>query len=189
MDDAYASDLGLLLPQVTVLLVLFGVVFALGAFCFLLNRGAARASSFTPILPHPSQPMSMLVFVALPVFLDLVSLAWRFTPAFPVAPINSPESFHRYSRAPVNLEPVEWDGPPRFTYPEQTADFTARAARWTRSPSAETRLKAVRDLAWWTGVCPNSSGFTIPILLGMLEDPDLKIRAAAAGGLGSLGGN
>jgi hypothetical protein len=189
MDDEYISGFELLLPQLVVLLILFGIVAALAAALLFLHRGNPRASSFTPILPHPSQPTSMLVFVALPVFLNLVSLAWRFNPTLPVVPINSPHGYHRYSRAPISIEYVKRDGRRHYTYPENAADLTARAARRVGSSRAEVRVEAVRELAWWTGVCPNYSQFTIPILVGALTDTDLKVRGAAAFGLGSLGGN
>jgi hypothetical protein len=64
----------------------------------------------------------------------------------------------------------------------------AAAARFDSDPRWQ-RLQGVRDLAWWTSVCPNYAPFTLPRLTRALKDPDPGMKGAAAMGLGSTGGN
>jgi hypothetical protein len=45
----------------------------------------------------------------------------------------------------------------------------------------------MRDLAWWTAVCPSYAPFTLPRLVGGLQDVDPGVKGAAAIGLGSTG--
>jgi hypothetical protein len=77
----------------------------------------------------------------------------------------------------------------RFTYPPNTAELTANAARRVESASRWERIEAVRDLAWWTGVCPNYAPFTVPRLARALRDPDPGVKGAAATRLASTGGH
>jgi len=77
----------------------------------------------------------------------------------------------------------------RFRYPSNAADRTVDAARRVEAAAPEDRIRAVRDLAWWTGVCPNYAPFTVPRLTQALRDDDPGIKGAAAIGLGSIGGH
>ena len=62
----------------------------------------------------------------------------------------------------------------------------AAAARAELAPRRE-RIQGLKDLAWWTGVCPSYAPFTLPRLARALRDPDPGVKGAAAMGLGSTG--
>ncbi len=183
----------LVLPQVLVVLALLGAAFGLAALPFFRRPCDTRRTPFPRLVPHPSQPGSMLSFTALSAFLLLLTLA-RFGINMSLAdPLNGPRSGSRLFGAPRGIEVgvVEEEGNEtrRFSYPHDTADLTVDAARRAESTSADDRLRGVRDLAWWTGVCPNYAPFTLVRLGRALRDPNPRIKGAAAVGLGSTGGH
>jgi hypothetical protein len=190
MQEAQHYSAPALPPQVLSLLVLLTAVWLLATILFLLQWRSRSPPFQGPIVPHPSQPLSMLTFVALPAFLTLIRLV-MFVPGVmtPRDPINSPRSERRYADAPVRLALNDFDSPRRYGYPENTADLTAETAARIGRGDVEQRARAVRDLAWWTGVCPNYAAFALPRLTGALQDPDQHVRSAAVAGLGSLGGH
>jgi hypothetical protein len=177
-------------PEVVLLLVVLGGTSLLAVVLFLSVRKSRSATSFQPLLPHPSQPMSILVFVALPMALNLIRLAmFPWLIVVPLGPINSPRSWMRYEHAPVDLVVHDWDSPQPYEYPRDAANLTVKAATRVGLGSAGQRARAVRDLAWWTAVCPNYAPFTLPRFAEALGDPDPKVRSAAVAGLGSVGGH
>jgi hypothetical protein len=183
----------LVLPQVLVVLALLGVAFAMAALPFFRRPCQTRRTPFPRLVPHPSQPGSMLSFTALSAFLLLLTLA-RFGIFVAFAdPLNGPESSSRLFGAPRGVEVEIPEQTPdetrRFSYPHNTADLTVDAARRAESTSDQDRLRGVRDLAWWTGVCPNYAPFTLARLRRALRDPNPRIKGAAAVGLGSTGGH
>ena len=134
----------------------------------------------------------MLTFAALPAFLLLMTLA-RFGVSLAPAidPVNSPGSHQRlfggqrYIEVGLNRANGSYD----FVYPRNTADLTATAARRAESGPRFERIRAIHDLAWWTGVCPNYARFTVARPARALRDPDDAVKGAAAIGLGSTGGH
>lgn len=145
------------------------------------------------LVPHPSQPASMLTFVALPCFLMLLTLSRFGVMVSPEHPLNGPDSPRRWSDTPEDVDIDLVTGPAaggtRLVYPRNTAELVvAAAARFDSEPRAQ-RLQGVRELAWWTSVCPNYADFTLPRLTRALKDPDPGMKGAAAMGLGSTGGN
>lgn len=183
----------LVLPEVFVVLALLGAAFAMAALPFFRSPRQSRGSPFPGLVPHPSQPGIMLSFTALSAFLLVLTLA-RFGVFVPVEdPLNGPGSHSRVSRAPrgveVRIVERKRNETRRFSYPHDTADLTVDAARRAASTSADDRVRGVRDLAWWTGVCPNYAPFTLVRLRRSLQDPNPRIKGAAAIGLGSMGGH
>lgn len=183
----------LVLPQVLAVLALLGVAFAMAALPLFRRPCHTRRSPFPCLVPHPSQPGSMLSFTALSTFLLLLTLA-RFGIFVPLAdPLNGPDDGFRFVGAPRDVEVGVVDERPnetrQFIYPHNTADLTVDAARRAESPSANERVRGVQDLAWWTGVCPNYAPFTLVRLGRALRDPSPRIKGAAAIGLGSTGGH
>lgn len=190
MPDVDVDSVRGLPPQVMLLLVLLGSVAGLAAVLFGCQRRFGKTPSFRPIAPHPSQPTSMLTFVALPTFLILTSLVIRLPLTIvPLDPINSPQSGRRHADAPIDLVLNDWDSPHPYGYPEDTADLTAKTAARVGLGPPQQRAQAVRDLAWWTAVCPDYAPFTLPRLVGALQDSELAVRTAAVAGLGSIGGH
>jgi len=180
-----------ILPQVVTALVILSVAFGAAALPVLRRPNHGRQPPFGPIVPHPSEPSSMLSFAALPSFLILLTLC-RLGLFVPVAdPVNTPESTRRLVGAPqdveVDVSDEGRDGTDRFSYPRQTADLTANTARRVDSAARWQRIQALHDLAWWTAVCPNYAPFTVPRLARALRDPDPAIKGAAAFALGSTG--
>ncbi len=183
----------LVLPQVLVVLAVLGAAFAMAALPFFRSPRQARGSPFPALVPHPSQPGIMLSFTALSAFLLVLTLA-RFGVFVPAGdPLNGPASHSRLSGAPrgvgVGIVERERNEARRFSYPHDTADLTVDAARRAESASTDDRVHGVRDLAWWTGVCPNYAPFTLVRLRRSLRDPNPRIKGAAAIGLGSRGGH
>jgi hypothetical protein len=174
--------------MVATVLVVLCAAFSLAA---LPMSWRLRRRTLRGIVPHPSQPASLLSFVALPCLLVLLTLCRLGLIVSPEDPVNSPESSHRWN-APrdVDVQPVtdRADGGP-LVYPRNTAELVVAAAARFESPSRWERLESVRDLAWWTSVCPNYAPFTLPRLTRALKDPDPGMKGAAAIGLGSTGGN
>jgi hypothetical protein len=131
----------------------------------------------------------MLSFVALPSFLILVTLARLGVYVDAVEPVNSPDSARRFRHAPegvdtdIVLEGAEY----HMRYPRNTAELTVAAALRADTASNPERIRAIRDLAWWTAVCPGYAPFTLPRLAHALRDPDPGVKGAAAIGLGSIG--
>jgi hypothetical protein len=82
-----------ILPQVIAVLVTFCGAFGLAAVP--LWRRPDCGSTLGRVLAHPSEPGSMLAFVALPSFLILLTLARLGLFVKAVNPINSPDSGHR----------------------------------------------------------------------------------------------
>jgi hypothetical protein len=175
---------------VVAVLLLLGAAFGLAALPVLRR---AKLQSAGPIAPHPSRPGSMITFVTLPCLLILLTLCRLGLLVRPEDPVNGPESSRRWSDAPeevdVDVVADPSGGTPRFTYPRNTAELVVMAAARFESPSRWERLQGVRDLAWWTSVCPNYAPFTLPRLTRALKDPDPGMKGAAAIGLGSTGGN
>jgi hypothetical protein len=120
-------------------------------------------------------------------FISLLRFPWFVI--VPVNPLNSPDSLHRLDLAPAHVTIEDWDRPSPFGYPHNTAELVLRAARAVKTGPADQRRRAVRDLSWWTGVCPNYAPLTLPILVRSLRDPDYAVQGAAASGIGSIGGN
>lgn len=183
----------LVLPQFLVVLALLGVAFGMAALPFYRHPCQTRRAPFLRLVPHPSQPGSMLSFTALPAFLLLLTLA-RFGVFVPFTdPFNGPGSSSRLFGAPRGVEVGIPEREPneirRFSYPHNTADLTVDAARRAESTSADDRRRGVQDLAWWTGVCPNYAPFTLVRLGRALRDPNPRIKGAAAVGLRSTGGH
>lgn len=182
----------ILLPQIVVALSLLGAAFGLAAVPFVRRPSSDRRSRLRLIVPRPDQPSSMLTVAALPTFLLLLSLA-RFgvflAPA--IDPVNSPGSGERLFGHPedVDVTITELNDSFRYEYPKNTADLTANAAHRVGLGLPAERARAVRDLAWWTSVCPNYARFTVPRLARALRDPDDAVKGAAAIGLGSTGGH
>ena len=190
MGDAEPYSVPSLPPEVRLFLVVLGVTSLLAVILFMSVRKSNSAGSYAPLLPHPSQPTGMLVFVALPMALNLIRLAmFPWLVVTPFDPINSPRSSIRYDHAPVDLVVHDWDSPQRYEYPRNTADLTAQAGARVGLGSAAQRARAIRDLAWWTAVCPNYAPFTLPRLAEALRDADHKVKSATVAGLGSLGGH
>jgi len=182
----------ILLPQVIVALALLGAAFALAAVPFMRRPGSDRRWRLRLIVPRPDQPSSMLTFAALPTFLLLLSLARFGLFAVPITnPVNIPGSGNRLFDQPEDVDVVitELGNSYRYEYPGNTADLTASAAYRVGSGPPAERARAVRDLAWWTSVCPNYARFTVPTLARALRDPDDGVKGAAAIGLGSTGGH
>ena len=180
-----------ILPQVITVFVIFGAAFGLAAIPYVRPPTCERKPPFARLLPHPSEPGSMLSFVALPSFLILLTLVRFGLLVTLIDPVNSPDSSHRLLSAPRDVDIVvgELNGTHRLRYPHNTAEFTAKAARHVQSGPRWQRIEALRDLAWWTGVCPNYGPFTLPRLVRALRDPDPAVKGAAAIGLGSTGGH
>ena len=185
----------LVLPEFLAALVLLGVAFALAALPILRLPNREGQPPFGRLVAHPSQPSSMLSFVAFSAFLNLLALT-RFGvfASLPLAhPLNSPDSSSRLLDAPQGVDVAIVDdqrsGMDRFRYPRNAADLVVDAARRVESAAREDRIRAVRDLAWWTGVCPNYAPFTVPRLTQALREHDPGIKGAAAIGLGSTGGH
>lgn len=185
----------LVLPQFLVTLLIFAVAFGMAALPILRRPNSDGRPPFGRLVPHPSQPSSMLSFAALPSFLMLLTIArfGVFESLSLVDPVNSPDSNGRLWGAPrgvdVDFVGEEQNGTRRLKYPHETADLTVDAARRAESAPGADRIRAVHDLAWWTGVCPNYASFTLPRLARALRDPDLRVKGAAAIGLGSTGGH
>jgi hypothetical protein len=185
----------LVMPQVYGVLAMLAVAFALAALPFLRTPRHSRRASFPMLLPHPSQPGSMLSFVAVSSLLIMLTLARLgiFVSSTALEPINGPRSGSRLVDAPEGVVVGIVEEAPnetrRFTYPRNTAELTVDAARRAESTSRDERVRAVRDLAWWTGVCPNYGPFTLVRLRRALRDPDPGVKGAAAIGLGSTGGH
>jgi hypothetical protein len=177
-------------PGVLLLLALVACTSLLATVLFLLQWRSRSGHPSGPIVPHPSQPLSMLVSVALPAALTLIRLIILMPEVItPFDQINSPRSSRRYADAPVHLVLNDWDGPKLYGYPTNAADLTAQTAARIGLGDVHQRVQAVRDLAWWTAVCPNYAPFTLPRLSGALPDPDPRVRSAVVAGLGSLGGH
>jgi hypothetical protein len=181
------------LPEVVVVLVMFALAFGMAAVPVFRSPNHGRRRPLRHLLPDPSQPSSMLSFAALPSLLLLLTLA-RFGAFFSVDdPVNSPDSGSRLFDAPadvdVGLVAEGRNGAHHFSYPRNTADLTVSAARRFESSPRQERIQAVRDLAWWAGVCPNYVPFVVPRLARALRDPDPGVKGAAAIGLGSTGGH
>jgi hypothetical protein len=183
----------LVLPQVLVVLALLGAAFGMAALPFFRRPGHTRRTPFPRLVPHPSQPGSMLTFTALSAFLSVLTLVRLGIFVQSTNPLNGPESSSRLFGAlrgvDVDIPERKPDETRRFSYPHNTADLTVDAARRAESNSADDRLRGVQDLAWWTGVCPNYAGFTLVRLRRALRDPNPSIKGAAAIGLGSTGGH
>ena len=183
----------LVLPQVLVVLALLGAAFGMAALPFFRRPCDTRRTRFPRLVPHPSQPGSMLSFTALSVFLLVLTLVRLGIFVQPTDPLNGPESSSRLFGAPRGVDVDIAERKPgetrRFSYPHNTADLTVDAARRTESTSAEDRVRGIRDLAWWTGVCPNYAPFALVRLRRALRDPNPRIKGAAAVGLGSTGGH
>ena len=179
-------------PQVIGVVALLVVAFALGALPFFRGPRHSRRTPFRCLVPHPSQPGSMLSFVALSSFLFILTLA-RFGILVPLeSSVNGPRNNSRLFDAPRGVEVGIADEPNegrRFIYPHNTADLAVGAAQRAESPSSDDRIRGVHDLAWWTGVCPNSASFTLVRLRRALRDPDPRVKGVAAIGLGSTGGH
>lgn len=183
----------LVLPQFLVVLALLGAAFAMAALPFFRRPCDTRRSRFPRLVPHPSQPGSMLSFTALSAFLLLLTLARFGIFVQPADPINGPESSSRLFGAPrgveVGIPEREPNATRRFSYPHNTAELTIDAAQRAESTSADNRVRGIQDLAWWTGVCPNYAPFTLVRLRRVLRDPNPRLKGAAAVGLGSTGGH
>lgn len=182
-----------MLPEVVVALTLLGLAFAAAGMPFLRHPRSTRRVPHPSLAPHPMQPGSMLSFTALSTFMLLLSLA-RFGTHAPLgSAVNGPLSGSRLFDAPwgveVGIVEEEPTGTRRYTYPEATADLTVDAARRAELGSADDRVRGIRDLAWWTGVCPNYAPFTLVRLRRALNDPSPRIKGAAVIGLGSTGGH
>ncbi len=183
----------LVLPQVLGVLVLLAAAFAMAALPLFRRPCHTRRTPFPRLVPHPSQPGSMLSFTALSAFLLVLTLA-RFGFFVPLADsLNEPRSASRLFGAPrgveVGIVEDERNETRRFSYPHNTADLTVDAARRAEPTSANDRVRGVQDLAWWTGVCPNYAPFTLVRLRRALRDPSPRVQGAAAIGLGSTGGH
>ncbi len=177
--------------QVITVLVILCAAFGLAAVALLRRSSYGRKPPFGRAVPHPSQPGSMLSFVALPSFLMLLTVV-RLGVFVPVVdPVNTPDSGQRFLGAPrdVDVGVEELNGRNRISYPRNTAELTITAARPVEWAARQQRVQGIRDLAWWTGVCPNYGPFTLPRLVRALRDPDPAVKGAAAIGLGSTGGN
>ncbi len=174
-------------PEAAFALALLGVAFGLCGLPILRNPVRGARGRCDPIAPHPSQPGSMLSFVGLSSFLLLMSLARFGVFVSPQWGVNSPDSWERqaYVPAEVNLRFVG----DRVGYPTNTAELAAEANGRLRSGSPSERRRAIRDVAWWTAVCPTYSPFTLPGLTSALRDPDPAVLGAAVVALGSLGGH
>lgn len=170
-------------------LLVIAMAFALAALPVGRRRLADRRARFHRIVPDVSDPGSMLSFVALPSFLILLTLARLGVFIEAVEPVNSPDSSRRLLHAPkdVDVSLLLHDGEREIRYPRNTADLTAAAASRAEAASNPERILAIRDLAWWTAVCPGYAPFTLPRLVGALQDPDPGVKGAAAIGLGSTG--
>jgi hypothetical protein len=136
----------------------------------------------------------MLSFVALPAFLMVLSLArFGFLVWSPVSPVNSPGSSARWWHVPRDVDLETLDDRPgsalRGLFAKGTADLTLGAAQRAESGAPFDRVEGLRDLAWWTAVCPDYAPFTLARLVQALRDPNPRIKAAAAIGLGSTGGH
>jgi hypothetical protein len=137
----------------------------------------------------------MLSFAALSCFLIMLTLArfGIFVSSAASDPVNGPTNGSRLFDAPRGVEVgIVEEGPNgmrRFSYPHNTADLTVDAARRAESISSEGRIRAVRDLAWWTAVCPHYAPFTLVRLRRALRDRDPGVKGAAVIGLGSTGGH
>jgi hypothetical protein len=171
---------------------MLGVAFLIAALPILRSRHRKQPSFARCIIPHPSDPSSMLSFAALPSFLILLTLArFGFLVWVPVDPLNSPDSSARWVGAPndVDIDFVKDRGSDgyRLVYPRTTAAPIVEAAWRVESPDEDNRIRAIQDLAWWTAVCPNYGAFSLPRLERALEHPDPRVKAAAAVGLGSIG--
>ena len=131
----------------------------------------------------------MLSFVVLPTLLMLLTLARLGIHFEGFEPVNSPDSSRRLTQAPreVDIDLLLEDGVRQVRYPRNTAELTAAAAQGVKAASSHERIGAIRDLAWWTAVCPNYAQFTIPRLAGALQDADPGVKGAAAVSLGSIG--
>ena len=185
----------LVAPQFLVVLAILGAAFGIAALPILRYPRDERRPSLGVLVPHPSQPGSMLSFAFLSSFLILLSLA-RFGVFMWVSPfdsVNSPDSSRRLFRTPRGVHVDVVDAGPgeghRFVYPRDTPDLIISAAWRLESGERESRVSAVRDLAWWAAVCPNYEHFTLPRLTRALDDPDPGVKGAAAIGLGLTGGN
>lgn len=141
------------------------------------------------ILPHPAQPASMVAFVALPTLLFLLTLARLGIIVDHGIPLNAPSSAHRWANAPrdAGIRMSDGSGALSVTEPHTAAAMTREAARRAGSPEWRERALAVGELAWWTGVCPDMSRFTVPHLIRALQDVHPRVRGAAVVGLGSAG--
>jgi hypothetical protein len=141
------------------------------------------------LVPDVRQPSSMLSFVALPSFLILVTLVRLGVFLEAVDQVNRPNSNRRLAYAPRDVE-IDFklvDGEWQLRYPRNTAELAAAAASRADAGSKGERVQGIRDLAWWTGVCPGYATFALPRLARALQDPDPSIKGAAAIGLGSTG--
>jgi hypothetical protein len=176
-------------PRVVVELLIIALAFGLAALPIGRRPVANRRARVRRLVPDVSEPSSMLSFVTLPSFLILVTLARLGVFVAPVEPLNSPDSSRRLFDLPhdVDIGLVLQEGERRLRYPRNTADLTAAAASRAEAGSNPERIRAIRDLAWWTGVCPGYAPFTLPRLARALRDPDPGVKGAAAIGLGSTG--
>ena len=189
MPESHTSAIFGVPLQVALVLVGLTVAFGLAAGLPWLSKYGRQAWSRGTLVPHPSQPGSMLLFVALPTLFYLGRLTFLvLTVIVPTGLVNSPDNRLLRFDEPADVEVTGWETG-TLRYPENTAELTARAAGRMKAKDPWCRARAARDVAWWTSVCPNYSQFTIPILLRAVHDPDPGVRSAAVQGLGSIGGN
>lgn len=131
----------------------------------------ARRARLWLLLPHPARPGSMVVFVALPALLILVTLVWVVASIFPVRP----------------FVPMAFDaGASGISRQDEGARLRGLAEGLGSGTADERRLKIVA-LARETERCPTYAPYAVPRLAGGLKDPEARVRAATAFALGALG--
>ncbi len=95
--------------RLALVLVVFAVVFGLAASLPWLHRRPRQASLLRTLVPHPSQPGSMLAFVSLPMFLYLLRLAFFAWMVIVLpGPVNSPDNLWGRLDGPVGVELTGW---------------------------------------------------------------------------------
>ena len=113
-------------------------------------------------MPDPSRPGSMVVFVALPSLLILLTLVWQGVALYPTQP-----------SLPFERE-------------LSTADLE-QLSQGLGFGGPEERLQKVLTLASDTQRCPEHAPHAVLFLASRLKDPDARIRARVASALGALG--
>jgi hypothetical protein len=170
---------------------LFVIAMSFGLAALPIGRGpiAGRRAPVRSLLPDVREPGSMISFVALPCFLILLTLVRLGVFVQAVEPVNGPDSSRRLLQVPqdVDVALVSLVGERQLRYPPNTAELTAAAASRAEAASNPERIRGIRDLAWWTAVCPGYAPFTLPRLANGLQDPDPGVKGAAAIALGSIG--
>jgi HEAT repeats len=113
----------------------------------------------------------MVVFVALPAFLILLTLVWVPVSVLPVGPPMP------------HADGGSEDDEPGGESAERFVELTRRIGQG----GAAERRRAVVVVAWWTQRCPEYAHYAVPRLASGLNDPDHAVRDAAAVALGALG--